>query len=269
MNTKTLLGEEGATNLLNQIMDLWIKPAITQKIKDEKLKHFIVPPIIAITFPYGKNKRPKVLFGNECGSTKLLARFVGKKTLQKGDAVFQDDIENPLEIMDLPSNVNPNDGYIILLGHKKHWNIIFNFQRKFAIVKSKLELAIESLNTAESAMKECNIHSFIVNLHATAELTAEIMMLIVEGGHIELPKKHPEKFRMFQERVSKEKIIGGDFIHAFNRLQRIKNPARYGEKDHNLNLKQLKEDFHIVKITLEKIEPKAMMYSKFNGKLTN
>jgi hypothetical protein len=267
LNTDGDLDEEGAKNLLNQIMKIWIEPAIVEKIKNEKLDSFKIPNIMAVTFPHQQKVKPKVLFGSECGSTQILAKYVGKQSKKIGEPVIQEEIEKPLEIMELPTKINPNDGYILLLGHKNQWNIIFNFQAQSAIVKNKLDRVIHFLDITEDALKKCNIFAFIDNLYASAELLAEIMILIVETGHITIPRLHPEKFKIFEDRVNKQKITGGDFIHAYERLLEIKNKARYGDLQLEINLKQLKNDYHIVKITLEAIEPKAIAYSKFDGRL--
>jgi len=269
LNFNDDLGEEGGKNLLNQIMKLWIEPAIIKKIKNEKLESFQIPNIMAVTFPHQEKTKPKVLFGSECGSTKLLAKFVGKQSKKIGEMIMQEDIEKPLEIMDLPTGINPNDGYILLLGHKGKWNIILNFQAQSATVKNKLDRAIHFFDITGDALKKCNIFAFIDNLYASAELIAEIMVLIVETGHTTIPHWHPEKFKIFEDKVNKKKIIGGDFIHAYERLLAIKNNSRYGDLPLDINLKQLKNDYHIVKITLEAIEPKAIAYSKFDGRLSN
>jgi len=52
LNHNNDLDEEGGKNLLNQIMKLWIEPAIIEKIKNEKLESFRIPNIMAVTFPH-------------------------------------------------------------------------------------------------------------------------------------------------------------------------------------------------------------------------
>lgn len=260
------LNKEEANNLFNQVFKTWIEPAIVKKIKSEKLDGYTIPNVMAVVFPYEKSKNHYVLLEEECG--KVFTKNVAKKELVPNQMVTSNDIEPPLELFTLPTNIKPDDGYIILIGYKKEWHIILNFQKARKRVQEKLERVIAFMSLTEYALRSCNIFGFIDNLYAAAELLGEIMVIIVEQGNITIPHYHPKKFIMYQDHVNKKQLIGGDFIDAYQRLLELKNKSRYGDESIMINFGQLKKDYHITKITLNAIEPKAIKYFEFDGKLS-
>ena len=259
------LNKEEDNNLFDQVFKTWLEPAIVKKIKSEKLEGYTIPSVMAVVFPHENNKTPYVLLGKECGTT--LTKNVARKELIPNQEVTTKDVGPPKEF-ELPTNIPPNDGYILLIGYDKQWHIIFNLQKAKKSVQEKLERVIAFMNSTESALRDCNIFGFIDNLYAAAELLGEIMMIIVKQGNITIPRIHPKKFDLYQDHVNRKQLTGGDFIDVYRRLLELKNNSRYGDESMIIDFGQLKKDYHITKITLDAIEPKAIRYFEFNGKLS-
>lgn len=118
-----MINDEGAKNLFEQILKLWIEPEIENRKKENKLPSEFKLDQCLIRFP--KSSPPIVQFNQEGG---LIAKVKVRdpQRIKKGDTVFFHEIER-IETVEPPTFNGEKVAFIYLKWTGKSYQIIFDF----------------------------------------------------------------------------------------------------------------------------------------------
>ena len=248
-----ILDEVASENLLKQIWEMWIEPEIIRRGKKSAIKSDEIPLLMAIVFPTHGSKSPYCLFDNEC-KVKAFVQPQNRGKIHKEEQIDVNDTSQLIKCY-RPENIDPDDGYILLIRDSKGWMMWFDFIKGQNIVKNKAERLIEFIDSAEHAMNHANVFSFIENLFAAAELLVDLALLLKTVQEVSV-KNHGAKTKLLKKAIHNNEIYGGDFEHTFDKLTNARKYARYANaSESKMALKELKTHLQIVKDTHQQMMP--------------
>ena len=258
---KGSLDDQGAQNFFNQIWKLWLKPEINRRLEAENKSTYALPYLILIRFP--PDKKHQVLLDNE---VKLFvkAKFTGNKKLKKYDRISMDDISDYLEILELPEALQKNDSYIIMIRHKKSWNILFDFRQWKGEIKEKYDKINEFIQTSTFALTNKHYSAFVDNLFSASELIIDIMLLMSLSFKIRSHSYKTVQYTRIQKQKTREET---DFVTTHNKLFALRPDARYAKNALQLDHNRAKKMLHIIETRYKKLEQPVSSFIHFNGNL--
>jgi len=207
------MDNEIAQRVFQQVMDLWITPEIEKRKIHKKIPSEFKLRSAQIVFS-SERTLIKIRLNNE---VKAIAKCKVNKAKNKGDFVYEEDIEN-IESIEL-TDKDPNSAHLTLLLIKGRWIISFDFRYNKKRILEHIEASKEFLESAKDNLNKNRLRPFFEDSFACAELLAKSILL-------QLPDK--------------EMLYGKDHIH---RIDKFKNWASLGNvsQKHSDILKRLKE----------------------------
>ncbi len=249
-NSITDINDEFVRRLIDQAINLWIKPEIEKRKKEEALPNNFELRIAQVLF-LGYAKMEVKL--NE--EVRAVMKTKLNRSIKKGDAIYFSDLEK-VESIDV-SEFYPNAGHITILFYKN--NIVFSFDTRYnkRKISQVLEVAKEFYESASDNLHTKRLRPFFDNAFSCAELCTTAILLIVpddlllsfKGGHL-----HRYKRLVGWTELGNSKP---EYLSLFEKLKECRPSARYleGDKFQKENpediLKTLKEmlDFAAEKIS--------------------
>lgn len=212
--------KQSYSNLFNQVVNLWAKPEIEKRKKENRLPKGFQLRAIQVIFSIGSP--PLVRFNNE---VKVLIKAKTKRKISKGELIYERDIQ---EIKELELADDEKDfGHITIIRFNKGWSLGFSFIYDTSKSKKFLQLGNEYLKSAEDDCQKELFRPMIESLSVAAENFAKARLLLLPDKEIRKAKTHglvQSKVNIYSKTSN---IIGKQFRGVFNDLQNSRDKARY------------------------------------------
>ena len=175
------MNEEIKQKVFQQVMDIFVSPEIERRRKERRIKDGTIISKIQIVFSL-KNGRNEVRLNEE---VKAVARVKASKSINKGDIVYENDLDNiqSIELTDEDSNC----AHITLLLFKNNWIISFDFRYNKDISREHIEASKEFYESAKNNLEYERLRPFFENAFSSAELSAKSILLSLPDKKILVP----------------------------------------------------------------------------------
>lgn len=239
---------EGYGKTINQFFNLFIEPYYQGERHVFKKEDF-VSAIIEI---FDDGRKPKIRLNEdarialEFKSQKIKSEDVGKK--------ISIDLKEIKSVSWSSAELDENSAKALVIRFNQDWWILnFDFRYNQGDVKKKLERASEFYSSCETILrkKEYCPHVLIYLIWATAELLLDAKLL----QHAQRAKRdHDDKKKKLKSPIG-QSFFSADFQTMLLNLYKIRNGARYGNKDFSKKYKKsdLRAYVEILKLQAEQI----------------
>ncbi len=217
---KVKVDESFANSLLNQFTLLWITPEI-QKRKDEgKLPQNFILEKAQVLFCLGSSP---IIRLNEEVKVKILVKV--NRNIKKGELVYAKDISDVAEI----KNVDEEQEFAFLILVKIAGKVFmaFNFKHDISQSKGYLDIGISFLDSARGELTKNNMRQMVELLFISAENLVKARIYLFPDQRIRNVKRHGRTQQLVNFYAKTGKVIKTDQKDAFNRLIKLRDPARY------------------------------------------
>jgi len=235
------LDEEGAKNLFNSVMNLWIHPEIEKRKKYGKIvDNFILTRAQVILNP--KTNSTEVRLNKE---VKAIIIGVAKRAIKVNEEFPLEDGLKEIKEIQLTDRDDPDVGHLTMLQFQGNWIIHFDFRYFKTKLKEFLQAAKEFLEISKISLEKKVIRSFVDNLFSCVELLATCQIYNMAGKDFEKKRKH----RNIQMKYNSFVKIGNfkpEYKDTLNKLSDLRNNARYLQNKFVLNDEDAKKFLKIV-----------------------
>jgi HEPN domain. len=214
------LPEEAAQRILEQALDLWIKPEIDRRIAGGSIQAPF--PLKAAQIVFNPGLPPEVRLNEQ---VKAVAAVRATRPIKSGEPVNTADFDLIARI-ELTED-DPDAGHISFIEHRGNWWITFSFLYNSGRIRESLAAAREFLDSAGHAMLAGHSRAFVENLHAAVELLAKAILFTTLDLNVLKMKTHA----IVQSRFNlhgKHSQIDTRFPALLSRLDALRPAARYG-----------------------------------------
>lgn len=236
-----MIDDEIKQRVFQQVMDIFVIPEIEKRRKDGKISEGTVISKMQIVFSLD-NQKNYVRLNNE---VKAIATGKANKSINKGDIVYENDINN-IEKIEL-TNEDINCAHITLLLFKNNWVISFDFRYNKERIKEHIEASKEFYESAVENLDKNRLRPFYENAFASAELSAKSVLLALPDKKILEGKNHKDRIEKF-ENWAKLGNVKMEFSTTLSSLSGLRDSARYLSSD-----KFKKENPNKIKIILKEM----------------
>lgn len=219
-------------NAVRQFMDIFVTPEVTRRQEKGELPRPLELRAAQIIF-YADGRRPEVRINSE---VKAIGEMKLKDGISKntGDPVYENELDG-LEDIALTQDDDPDCGHATLLQFNGVWFLAFDFIYNKALAKRHIEGAKQFIEAAEYSLTRKHWRAYVDNLFSAAELLAKAVLLAYWSD----PRfRRKPSHEIIHSRYNKFAHLGNvDSFHAqvFNRLSRMRYPARYAGSDFALS----------------------------------
>ena len=217
------MDEEWVAAAIRNFLELWIKPEIDRRLSVGTLSRpYALSSAQIVFFPDGR--MPLVRLDDEV-KAQGWAKVKPGISKEKGEIVFEEDIEEIVQIM-LPPDSDRDCGHATILRFRDRWLLSFDFVYNKALSSSLLQSSEDFLATAVDALSKDRIAPFLDNLFNSAELAARSLLLSVPDPKFREKGSH----FVIHSRINleaKRGAIDPDLAKAFNSLYENRVGARY------------------------------------------
>jgi hypothetical protein len=148
-----------------------------------------------------------------------------KRAVNKGETVYDKDIENIKKLY--LTDEEKDFGHITIVLFKGHWVIGFSFIYDVTKSKELLEIGQAYLKTPENDYHTQNFRPMVESLSVAAENLAKARIYLLPDESIRKAKKHGLVWSKVNLYSKTSNIITTNFKDTFNKLQTIRDNARY------------------------------------------
>ena len=162
-----------------------------------------------------------------CGdffTIKAIAKCKVNKDKNKGDIIYEEDIEN-IESIEL-TNRDPNSAHVTLLLIKGRWIISFDFRYNKKRILEHIEASKEFLESAKDNLTQNRLRPFFEDSFACAELLAKSILLQLPDKKILYGKDHASRINQFKNWASLGNV-NQQHSDILERLKGLRSSARY------------------------------------------
>lgn len=219
---------EIAQNASKHFMDIFITPEVVRRQEAGELPRPLDLRAAQIIF-YPDRKKPTVRINSE---VKVLAKMKLKQGIEKdyGDAVYANELEGLEELM-LTNEDDPDSGHVTMLKFNGSWIMAFDFIYNKALAKKTIETAKEFFEAAEFSLSRKNWSAFADNLFSAAELLAKATLLAAWSDPEFREKTNHPAIQSRYNRFASLGNVNPEHVLAFNKLSKLRYPARYAKGD--------------------------------------
>lgn len=210
--------------LFQQVMDIFVIPEMERRRKEGSIKDGTVISKMQIVFSLDKGKNEVRL--NE--EVKAIVKAKANKPIQKGDIVYETDVDN-IEDIEL-TDEDVNCGHITLLLFKNNWIISFDFRYNKNRVKDHIEASKEFYVTAVNSLDNSRLRAFYENAFASAELSAISVLLTLPSKEILDCRNHKKRLSQFKDWADLGNVKM-EFSTTLSSLSELRDSARYLHSD--------------------------------------
>jgi uncharacterized protein (UPF0332 family) len=209
---------EIANRVFQQVMELWVLPEIEKRKKENRLESPFVLRKVQILFSHHRTF-PKIRLNQQ---VKAIAKGKATRNIEKGEIVYEKDIEN-IEDIKLTEQ-DPNYAHITLLLFKGKWHISFDFRYNRKRVRERLDASKEFLESARENLESKRLRPFFENLFACAELLTEALLIqFLKQSSLKGHKKRFDNIKAWAELGNVKK----EFPDKLEKLWKLRDSARY------------------------------------------
>ncbi|MFZ0183276.1 MAG: HEPN domain-containing protein [Nitrosotalea sp.] len=235
------LDDEGAKNLLNSVMDIWILPEIAKRKKDKILDDtFILNRAQVILNP--KTNSTEVRLNSEVNA---LLIGVAKRGIKVNEVAPLEDMINEIKEIRLTDRDDPDVGHLTMLQFQGKWIIHFDFRYFKTKLQEFFESAREFLEISKISFEKKKMRAFVDTLFSCVELLATCQIYNMAGKDFEKKRKH----RNIQVKYNSFVKIGNfrpEYKDTLNKLSGLRDNARYLKDKFSLDDKLAEEFLKIV-----------------------
>lgn len=219
-NKKQTTDPQVYENLLKQCFELWINPEAEKRKTEGTLNRDFSLKAAQIIFCLGH--KPIVRLNKE---VKVLVSAKLKRTVKKGELIYTSDVEHikGLQLTDEEKDF----GHITIVLFKGSWIIGFSFIYDATKSKELLEIGQTYLSSAKKDFQGKNYRPMIESLSVAAENFAKARLYLLPDDLIRKTKKHGVVQAKVNIYAKTSNIINIGFKDTFNKLQTIRDKARY------------------------------------------
>ena len=233
---------------MQQIMDIFVTPEVTRRQENGELPRPLDLRAAQIIF-YINGRKPEVRINSE-------VKAVGKVKLKPGvsknpgDPVYENDLEGVAEIT-LTENDDPNCGHATLLRLGDMWLLAFDFIYNKALAKKHIDDAKQFIQAAEFLFSQKYWNAFVDNLFSAAELLAKAILLTFWSDPKFQQKATHEAIHSRYNRFAHLGNVDPHHAETFNKLSRLRYPARYSRDYFSLSESEAEELLERIKGMLQ------------------
>lgn len=240
------MNEEFEQRVFQQVMDIFIIPEIEKRRKEGTIKDGTLITKMQIIFNLDKEKN-EIRLNDE---VRVIVTGKATRNIQKGEAVYETDIDNIENIQLLEED--SNCGHITLLLFRKNWIIGFDSRYNKKKIKEHIQASKEFYETAINCLENNRLRAFYENAFASAELSAKSVLLSLPDKEI-LNDKSPKSHGKIKGKLKRWADLGNikmEFSTTLSQLSKLRDSARYVHS----NLYQTEDPYKIKNIIQEMIE---------------
>lgn len=247
-----MLGNAGARNLLDQLMNIYIIPELRKR---ELAQSFSVHVAQIIFFP---DRRPPEVRINE--EVKAIAKVKLKPGIrkQKNEPIYENEIEN-LSKISLTKDDDSDCAHVTLLRIGEEWTIEFDFRYNKDLALRHIRTAKQFYEVAQFSYEKKFWSPFVDNLFSSCELVARATLLLFWDPRYPMFRKKATHnlIRFRYDRFSKWGWVPSEHRTTLNKLSGFRSSARYLKGNLNINEKVAEELLLNVKKMIEDAEKRA------------
>ncbi len=214
------MDNEIAQRVFQQAMDLWITPEIEKRKQHKKIS------------PNFELRSAQIVFSSERAlieirlndEVKAIAKCKVNKAKNKGDVIYEEDIEN-IEKIEL-TNKDPNSAHLTLLRVRDKWIISFDFRYNKKRILEHIEASKEFLESAKDNLSKNRLRPFFEDSFACAELLAKSILLQLPDKKMLYGKDHTSRIDKFKNWASLGNV-SQKHSDILERLKKLRSSARY------------------------------------------
>ena len=247
------LDGEGAKNLFNSVMNLWILPEIKKRKEEGKIDgNFVLNSAQVILNP--KLNSPEVRLNKE---VKAIILGVAKRAIKVNEEAPLEDMINEIKEIRLTDKDDPDVGHLTMLQFQGNWIIHFDFRYFKTKLKELFEAAEEFFEISKISFEKKIMRPFVDNLFSCIELLATCQIYNMAGKDFEKKRKH----RNIQAKYNSFVKIGNfksEYKDALNKLSGERDNARYlhgkfllNDKDAEKLMKVAEDMFEFTRKSIE------------------
>lgn len=225
-------------NFMNQ----FIIPEIEMREENNKLPKSFVLNRAQIVFHFGKGNEIRL---NEEVQATIKIKYKEGMSKQVGEEVLESDVADIVNIF-LTDSDDPNSGHVTIVRMNNQWHMSFDFLYNKALSRKNIKTAIEFIEAADFSFSKKNWSSFIDNLFSATELLAKSILL----GHTDSEFQKKASHKAIKSKFNLEAKLGNvtpEIRDTFNKLAKLRNPARYVKADLSINSEEAKRMLDEVK----------------------
>jgi uncharacterized protein (UPF0332 family)/ASC-1-like (ASCH) protein len=207
--------------LYEQIINNWIVPEIKGRKKRSEIKTDFKLRAAQVIFSI---KGPISIRLND--EVRALLEMKPTKVMKKDDKVLEKDIEQAKALYLLDEE--KEFGHITMVKIGREWLIGFSFDYDLSSARGIYSIALEFFMSASQDLQQKRYRPFIEAAFIAAEnLGKAKIILSLPDGEIRGAKKHGTVAGKINIHARANKLIKSEFAVVFNKLQKMRDKARY------------------------------------------
>lgn len=229
--TRRLNSTEFADNLYDHVFKVWANPEVSRRIANGQVKRDYKPWAVQVLM---EPDAPTIM--------RFDGEVWGLITVKPGLSMSQGESISPATFHEIAEDVSgfellqhdsPNAGHITLIRHQRGFFIAFDFTYNSARVSEHLEAAKEFLDMSAISLDKGTLRPFVTNLYQAVELLAKASLFRIPAEGIVNSRSH-DRIRSQYNLYSQVSDMEAPFASLLNRLDALKNPARYPDRTFGL-----------------------------------
>jgi len=235
-----------AIKIYQQLMEHWIVPVIKIRQKNNELHTPVNIEMAQIIFCPDKDE-PIVNINDE---VKIIAKVkLNNEEQQAGTEVCSNEIENFIALK-LNEEKFPNCGHATFILHEGRMLLDFDLTKYRSLAKKHLDVAKEFLFSSAHALNQQHLTSFIDTLFSASELIAKSILL--KSADAEFAKKTNHRaIHCKYNQHAKRGNVDSDFAKTHNMLSKLRDSARYLNKNSSTNTDEAEEYLKTIETAYE------------------
>lgn len=217
--------ERGGQLLLEQIMELWVRPEVERRQEAGEIETPFQLVAAQVVMEVGVS--PTVRLNDE---VRAVARVRAARPIERGESVTHDDFTDIEEIQ--LTDDDPNAAHVTLLLHQGQWIIAFDFRYNAERVAAQLEASSEFLKGAHSEFAEGRMRNSAVLLFQAVELLALARLLVHPDENVLTTRSHKHIVTKIHRLGKHEGNIDPKFPPLLSSLTEVRDLARYPQRGH-------------------------------------
>lgn len=235
--------------LFKQSLEIWINPEVERRQQAGLLSNGFV--LNAAQIIWTADGSPEVRLNEE---VRAVMRFRAARALKSGEHITEDDIAD-IHDVELTSQ-DANAAHETIIRHRGCWWIKWDCRYNASRVADHLDVAREFLDAAAFSLQKGNLHAFVENLFAVAELLAKGQLLLLPDAALLKAKKHAA-IRVPYNHWGKLGNTDLRFTDLLNRATRLRECARYLRTPMKLDMAEAKQMLRVAEEMFEALRARA------------
>jgi len=232
----TAAAEEPASNLLDNVMKVFVLPEIENRRAEGRLGSAFELRAAQVILNVDAADA-EIRLNNEV-KAKATFKVASDKAFEAGDVVTETDVDGLDSVELYPTDSNA--GHITLIRIRDSIHISFDFQRNRARIADHLSVARQFLDSASEAVAQGRLNVFGDTLFSATELLTKAFLFTIPKAEYVRSRKH-EFFRSELNILVRNGVADSRFAGLLNRTSKMRESARYLAKPLMLSDSEVQE----------------------------